>query len=196
MCGAIIIDREDLRKVTLKERAALSAGEVREKSLLIVSRVFEIEEMLQGNTVMAYADFRNEVETGYIISNSMEMGKRVAVPVTDPSRRMIIPSLILDFPGDLQPGRWGIPEPKPGLLRPVPLEEIDVVLVPGVVFDLAGNRLGYGGGYYDRFLPRLNSRAVFVALAFELQVKNEIEPGKHDIPVHYIVTEERLIVSR
>ena len=173
----------------------MPTAEALEKSLLIGQRLFKLKEFLQGSTVMAYADFRNEVATGPIITKAMEMGKRVALPLTVPNRREIIPSLILNYPGDLRPGNWGIPEPGPGLLRPLSPEEIDVVLVPGVAFDPAGNRLGYGGGYYDRFLPRLGRRAVFVALAFELQILEHIKPGRYDRAVHYIITEERLIVS-
>ena len=182
-----------MRKTVLQERMSQADSVVREKSLLIARRVLEIEELLLGDTVLAYADFRKEVETGRIITKLLEMGKRVAVPLTVPKQRLLIPSLLLDYPGDLQPGSWGILEPKPDCLRPLEPEVIDAVLVPGVVFDITGNRLGYGGGYYDRFLPRLSNKAVLIAPAFELQVKQSLEPGVHDVPVHYIVTEDRVI---
>ena len=166
---------------------------VREQSQRIAQRVCAMEAFLRGSAVMAYADFRNEVITGPIILKALEMGKRVAAPLTVPEKCEIIPALIENYPGDLRPGAWGIPEPDPAQLRPLPPEQIDLVLVPGVAFDLTGNRLGYGGGYYDRFLSRLGNRAVFVALAFELQLVERIEPGRYDLPVHYIATEKRLI---
>ncbi|MDF9409175.1 MAG: putative 5-formyltetrahydrofolate cyclo-ligase [Pelotomaculum sp. PtaB.Bin013] len=182
-----------LRKAVLQERKALSRAEVTGKSNLIVNKVLTMEEYLQAATVMVYLDFRNEVQTGTLVSHSMKAGKRVVVPVTEVKERKLIPSLIVDYPGDLQPGNWGILEPKPQCLRPVEPGDIDIIFVPGVAFDVNGNRLGYGGGYYDRFLARLSSHSVFIALAFELQVRRYVYPAAHDIPVHYLVTEKRLL---
>ena len=171
---------------------ALPEALAREKSRRISQRLLALPEFVRGKTVLAYADFRQEVATGAIISAALARGQRVALPLTVPSRGEIVPGLIQTYPGDLKPGNWGILEPDPTLLQPVAPEEIDVVLAPGVAFDLNGNRLGYGGGYYDRFLPRLGSQAVVIALAFELQIQQRIEPDEHDYAVHYIVTEDRV----
>ncbi|WP_245574381.1 5-formyltetrahydrofolate cyclo-ligase [Desulfovirgula thermocuniculi] len=189
------MSKSELRREVLKARSRLSPLEVAQKSELITRRVLSLGEFRRARTIMAYVDFRNEVKTGELIRASMAMGKRVAVPLTDLQHKRLIPSLLQDFPGDLAPGAWGILEPRPGSLRPLEPEELDLVIVPGVAFDEKGNRLGYGGGFYDRFLPQTRPGTVWLALAFELQICPEISPGPHDCPVHLIVTEERVIYT-
>lgn len=188
--------KNTLRKTVLQERMALSPELVTEKSNAIIDKVFAMKEYLQAVTIMVYLDFRNEVQTGALLSRSMDNGKRVVVPATETKEHLLIPSLIKHYPEELRPGHWGILEPTPGSLRPVHPKDIDLVFVPGVAFDLAGNRLGYGGGYYDRFLARLGEHAVFIALAFEIQVRPHVYPAAHDIPMHYLITENRIISVR
>lgn len=188
--------KSELRKNVLKARGALLPVEVAEKSARVVERLLGMDEYRKASTIMAYLDFRNEVQTGGLLERAIAAGKRVAVPVTDIANRRLTPSLLIDFPGDLQPGAWGILEPKPECMRPLEPEELDLVIVPGVAFDVDGNRLGYGGGFYDRFLPRTKPGTVYLALAFELQVRTDVYPGSHDIPVHYLLTEDRLIRTK
>jgi 5-formyltetrahydrofolate cyclo-ligase len=90
-------------------------------------------------------------------------------------------------------GYMGIAEPDASILHRVDPLEIDMVVVPGVAFDMARNRIGYGGGYYDRFLCTLRPDCLKVAVAFELQVFDSIPAASYDIPVDIIVTEERII---
>jgi 5-formyltetrahydrofolate cyclo-ligase len=101
--------------------------------------------------------------------------------------------MLKDPERELTLGPWGILEPKGEFYRPFPLEEIDVVIVPGVAFDERGNRLGFGRGFYDKFLRRLSERVSFVALAFELQVVRRLPSQSHDVAVDYIITEKRII---
>lgn len=183
----------ELRKNILKIRQSLSPVEVDKKSARILAKVLALEEYRLARTLMLYVDFRHEVQTGELIRESMARGKLVAVPVTDIGNKQLTASLLLDYPGDLAPGAWGILEPAPGRLRPLGPEELDLVVVPGVAFDLQGNRLGYGGGFYDRFLPRTRPDAVRLGLAFELQLSPEVYSGPHDCPVHILVTEERVV---
>jgi len=194
--GRVGMTKSILRKTVLRERRSLSLAEVTEKSNLIVDKALAMEEYLQAETVMTYLDFRNEVQTGTLVSQSMAAGKRVVVPATDIKNNRLLPSLLENYPGDLQPGNWGILEPKPDCLRPVEPTEIDLIFVPGVAFDLSGNRLGYGGGYYDRFLAQAGPYTTFVALAFEFQVRQYVYPDAHDIPVHCLITEKRLVWTR
>jgi len=140
---------------------------------------------------MTYLDFRNEVKTGELIQRTMKMGKKVTVPATDPENIRLTPSLLLAFPEDLKPGSWGILEPAPDCFRPVKPGEIDIIIVPGVAFDEKGNRIGYGKGFYDRFLNETN--AFSIAPVFEMQIRPAFSPGAHDRPVDCLVTEERVI---
>ncbi len=171
----------------------MSPAEVAGKSARIMEQFLDMDEYRRCNTIMFYVSFGNEVQTGELIIKALTGGKRVAVPATDVAGRRLTPSLLTDFPGDLQPGSWGIPEPRHQCLRPLDPGELDMVVVPGVAFATDGNRLGHGYGFYDRFLPRAKPGAVFIAPAFELQIKPNVYSDRHDIPVHYIITEERLI---
>ncbi len=187
------MSKSEIRKEALKARLALSPAEVRQKSALILKQLMTLEEYRRAAILMAYLDCRNEVRTGEFIRQSMEQGKKVAVPVTDLNSNRLAPSLLINYPKDLAPGAWGILEPAPGCLRPLEPEEIELVLVPGVAFDERGNRLGYGGGFYDRFLLQTKVGTFHVAPAFELQIRPQVHPGPHDCPVHCLITEKRVI---
>lgn len=182
-----------IRGDLLKLRCALTPGEVSEKSKVVIERLLEMEEYRKASAIMTYVHFRNEVETDGLIRQAMSDGKKVVVPVTDIFNRRIIPSLLVRFPEDLEPGPLKILEPKASSLRLCNPALIDLVVVPGVAFDLEGNRLGYGGGFYDRFLLLTKPEAVSVGLAYELQVLNRLEGSPHDIPVNYVLTEKRVI---
>lgn len=185
--------KSEIRKEVLKARQAMTSVEIAEKSACIMKKLMSLEEYIKANIIMTYLDFRNEVQTEMLVTKAMSEGKQVVVPLTDLLNRKLVPSLLIDFPGDVAPGTWGILEPRPDCLRPVELSKIDLVIVPGVAFDLNGNRLGYGGGFYDRFLPLTRQDCVFVAPSFELQIRDNIYPSEHDFPVHYLITEKRII---
>ena len=188
-----MLTKSELRKDVLKLRGAMSPEELKVKSDSVISRLQGLDEYRQARVVMAYVDFRNEVQTGALIESCLTGGKRICVPITDIAAKVLTPSEIKDFPGDLVPGAWGILEPRQECVRPLDPGEIDLVVVPGVAFDTNGDRLGYGGGFYDRFLPRTRTGTVFVALAFELQVRDNVYPGPHDCPMHILLTEERVL---
>lgn len=185
--------KEILRREILAMRGAMSKEDVERKSECIHKRLFMTNYFQKASTILAYMDFRNEVTTGAIITKALDLGKRVCIPVCSKEGCLITPSEVRHFPGDLQCGTWGILEPKSDCMRPVNPSEIDLVLVPGVAFDYQGNRLGYGAGYYDRFLQKTNSDTIFIALAFQLQVVDNVFPAPHDIPLHFIITEDQLI---
>jgi len=187
------VSKSELRKDVINARAGLPAAAVAEKSARILEQIKALGEYRQSKVFMVYVDFRNEVQTGFLIKEFMAGGKVVTVPVTDIANRRLTPSRLEDYPGDLVPGAWGILEPRPECLRPMEPVLLDLVIVPGVAFDEAGNRLGYGGGFYDRFLPRTRPDTIYLAPAFEMQIRADVYPGTHDCPVHILVTEERVI---
>ncbi len=191
--GEVNLIKDILRREILAKRGAMTKAEVDSKSESIHKQLFMVKYFQEASTIMAYVDFRNEVTTEAIITQALALGKRVCIPVCSKEGCLITPSEVRHFPQDLQCGTWGILEPKPDCMRPVDPSEIDLVLVPGVAFDYRGNRLGYGAGYYDRFLQKTNPQAIFIALAFQLQVVDNAFPAPHDIPLHYILTEEKLI---
>ena len=113
----------------------------------------------------------------------------------------MILSEIRQYPEEVEPGAYGIPEPKKEFIRRVDPDTVDLFVLPGVAFDVHGGRLGYGAGYYDRILvgtapSRDFLRVSLIALAFELQLVDRVPSSVHDVRVHKIVTEERVIECR
>jgi len=185
--------KHKLRKEVLEARIALPPHVVAEKSARIIQRFLELDEYRYASTIMTYLDFRNEVQTGELVKRAMSDGKRVAVPLADPSSCMLTASSLNFYPDDLEPGAWGILEPKPNCVRPLDPRELDLIVVPGVAFDMRGNRLGYGGGFYDRFLLRTSPQALFIALAYEMQLCDRVPSSSQDVRMHCLITEERVI---
>ena len=138
---------------------------------------------------MVYLAFRGEVETSLIIHNGLERGLVVAAPITLRDERRLVPLRLSGRAGELRRGAYGILEPDPDRCSPISPDGLDLVVVPGVAFDEFGGRLGYGGGYYDRFLRREASMATRVALGFDIQISPEPLPlDAHDVRMHRVVT--------
>lgn len=115
-------------------------------------------------------------------------GKRVVVPVTRPRTKRLSLSEVRDPGRELAPGAFGVPEPVPSARRPVPVRELDLVLVPGLAFDRRGHRLGHGHGYFDRFLARLPKTTPVIGLAFKFQLLERLPSDPHDRAVHTVLT--------
>lgn len=184
--------KRELRAELLRRRAALTPDDAARHSAAVTARVLEWPRFQRAETVMAYADFRNEVQTGGIIGAALRAGKKVGLPVADVAQKTLKVVRIERYPDDLESGAYGIPEPRRGLPA-IAVREIDLILAPGVGFDLDGYRLGFGGGYYDRFFRIIRRRTVKAGLAFDFQVCETIHPDSHDRGVHYIVTPTRTL---
>jgi len=184
-----------LRKEIFARRDSLTAEEILAKSRDIAQQLARLPfyQKEESQTIMFFLSFRSEVETREMVEDNLARGNRVLVPKSLPEERKLIPSQLLDFEKDLAPGAYDIPEPRPEALRPVNPEHIDLLIVPGVAFDLQGNRLGYGGGYYDRFFERLRPGVPLVALAFELQIVRQVPVEPWDRRMDWLVTEKRVI---
>ncbi|OGQ97561.1 MAG: 5-formyltetrahydrofolate cyclo-ligase [Deltaproteobacteria bacterium RIFOXYD12_FULL_57_12] len=185
--------RQKLRQQVLAGRDALSPGERHRKSVRIGAMLWQLPVFLEARILCIYVNFRSEVETLPLIRQCLARGQTVSAPVTVSREVRLIPYALVDPDVDLRPGYCGIPEPDAGRLSAVDPQMIDVVIVPGSVFDAHGGRLGYGGGYYDRFLQNDARRAWRIGLAFETQVVSRVPTLSHDQPVHYLITEERVM---
>ena len=147
-----------------------------------------LPEFQQARTVLLFAAIDDEVDTWPILADALATGKTVAIPKIDRKRRMVDARVVYDLEDDLAPGIFGIMEPQSGEV--VPPAAIDFILVPARGFDRAGNRLGRGGGYYDRYLAQPALRAVRCGAAFAAQVLDAVPHTELDMPVHLLVTEE------
>lgn len=183
------VEKKSLREATLTLRAALSEEQRSIKSQTIQDIVSNTQDFQEAQTVMLFLNFRDEVETTGLAQKVLELGKRLVLPRCAP-KGILIPALIRDLRADIEPGTWGIREPKRENLHQVNPLDVDCVFVPGAAFDEQGNRLGYGGGYYDRFFERLMATTPKIALAFACQVVSKIPVEPFDKKVDMLITEE------
>ena len=180
-------DRGALRERARRLRDAIPAADRARWSAQVCARARRLPAAAGAETVMVYVSFRSEVETAGLI-DELRRTHRVAAPRVADAGRMDA-MLLSDQP--LMRSRLGIMEP-PATAAVVEPAAIDAVLVPGLAFDAHGYRLGYGGGYYDRFLARC-ARALRIGLAFEAQMVESVRPHARDQPLDHVVTERRTI---
>lgn len=179
--------KTEVRKFCLNRRAALGKEEWKSKSKAIQRKFLNLPEFQMAKAVLLFLDFRGEVETFTLAETTLALGKRLILPRCAPGG-LLLPIEVCDLTGDLEPGAYGIREPKLSL-GVMEYSEIDLVVVPGAGFDLQGNRIGYGGGFYDRFFMRLNPLTPRVALGFECQVVAQVPVDKHDVKMTMLITE-------
>ena len=159
-----------------------------EKSGIIKNKLFNEEEFKKAKLVMFDVSLKDEVDTLTMIDEALETGKRVCVPVILKEDKRLIAGEIKDRKADLERQHFGIYEPKKGRVKEVPLDHIDLIVVPGVAFDKTNMRLGRGHGYYDRFLSAVPKKTKTIGLAFDCQVVENLPKEPHDIPVSKIIT--------
>ena len=191
--------KKSLRVLLLAKRDSISKESKIIKDDAIRKRLFSLEYFKESRTILFYASFRSEADTIKAIQNTLKLKKRVALPVVDTEHKQLKLYEIHDI-SELSAGYMGIPEPVAARALNMSLNEIDIEIIPGIGFDLKGNRLGYGAGYYDKLLShkskrlsKTKGRITTIALAFEEQITENIPSEPHDIRVDLIVTEKRLI---
>ena len=185
--------RKRLRQEVLAARDRLPAVDRSRKSRMIEDNLWQIDEIARAETLFVYVHFRSEVETLALIRHCIAKGKRVGVPLTDVQHSRLQSFVIHDPDLDLQPGYMRIPEPVRWRCTALEPGTIDTIVLPGSAFDEQGGRLGYGGGYYDRFLANDAPRARRVGIAFEQQIVKKVPLMEHDQRLHILVTEKRII---
>ena len=161
---------------------------VERKSEAIMEKLFELKEFKEAKVILFYASEKDEVQTHRMMQGALDTGKRVVLPITVVEGKNLVLSEVRNLKR-LGVGAFGVLEPMDYV--PVKPDDVDLVIVPGVAFDLRGDRLGHGMGYYDKLLAGI--KAHFVGLAFEFQIVDDIPEEKHDVRVHKVVTEQRVI---
>jgi 5-formyltetrahydrofolate cyclo-ligase len=182
-----------IRQQMLALRNSKSIQELDSLSADITRTLLELPEIIGADTVSTYLHIGSEVRTSSIVDWLLSNGRKVIIPITDKTNKRLIFSELRLPERELQRGALGIPEPKPEIRKPVPLEQADVVLVPGVAWDLRGYRIGYGAGYYDRSLNSLKRPVPKIGLSFEFQIVERIPKGRFDRRVDKLVTERRCV---
>ena len=180
-------EKKEIRKKIFKARKEHSDEWIQEKSRMITGKLTVLPEYQRAERIMAYADYNHEVITRYIIEQAWKDGKEVAVPKVF-GKDMVFYKLT-DF-SQLESGYFGIPEPKEDG-ETVSWEDAMMVM-PGVAFDVNCNRVGYGGGFYDKYLSE-NRYLCSVGVAYDFQIVENVPTEENDVPLDIIVTNRGIV---
>jgi len=185
------MSKSEFRQIAAEKVCALSADEKREKSRAVMESIFGLQEFKEANNILFYYSLNNEVETADAIKKAAAQGKNVYLPRVPAESAELEFCKVGDCSSELQCGCFGIMEPKPKLQKETDKGIVDVVIVPGVVFDSDCGRIGRGKGYYDRFLADVP--AIKIGAAFDVQLTEKIPAREHDVLMDYVVTESRVL---
>jgi 5-formyltetrahydrofolate cyclo-ligase len=183
--------KQELRREMREKLASLSSADVRAKSAAIWEQCLLVTEFVTADWVLAYVSRGHEVATHEFIKRLLAMGKHVCVPKFDEPTSQYVVSELHDFDKDLVKGKFGILEPCAEAVRRVEPGKLGALLVPGLAFDMMGNRLGRGLGFFDRILQETTGAKL--ALAYDFQSVETVPAEKHDVRMDFIITETRVV---
>lgn len=182
--------KQDLRKIYKAKRSQLSADFIEENSISIANLSIQLPVWKKENFhLFLPIEKQNEVDTSYLLHVLQGRDKNIIISKSDFQEIKMHHYLLTDAT-QLKVNKWGIPEPENGF--EVPAEKMDVVFLPLLAFDAKGNRVGYGKGFYDRFLSECKSDVIKIGLSF-FEAENSIEDAHHsDIPLDFCVTPQKI----
>ncbi|MCX5665050.1 MAG: 5-formyltetrahydrofolate cyclo-ligase [Planctomycetota bacterium] len=188
-----ITDRKNAIRSDMRTRlATLTAAQRAEWSTAACARLIRSVAFARASRVMLYMPMRSEVDVISVALEAFRLGKSVCVPRVDGSRKNMNAVETTSFDDEsMDSDSLGVRAPKVG--QEIPHEEIDLVIVPGVAFDMHGFRLGRGGGYYDRYLARFSRGTATIGVCFDIQFVEEIPTEPTDIAVHAVVSDRRAV---
>ena len=187
--AAKIQTREDIANIL----SALAEDDKSKKFRAIENRLFEFANFLEAKIALLYINGDNEVQTGNIIKRAYSYNKIVVLPAFDPKTFEMELMKVDKVAQELKPGPRGVPEPYATCCKIVPIDRIDITIIPGIAFDEKGGRIGTGRGYYDRLIPKLAITTRKVALTLEEQIVPQVPMESHDKHVDIIITDKRII---
>ncbi|MDO9565186.1 MAG: 5-formyltetrahydrofolate cyclo-ligase [Candidatus Desulfaltia sp.] len=185
--------KREIREDMAKKLKAFSDSELIEKTRGIEKRLFEFANFLESKVVLLYMHANGEVVTNNIIKRCFEANKILVLPAFDIIKHTMQLMRVDNLDSDLKPGLRGVLEPDPECCKVMPIDGIDIAIIPGVALDEKGGRIGSGEGYYDRLIPKLSITTRKVALALESQMIKQVPVEPHDKHVDIIITEDRII---
>jgi len=185
--------KNEIRNQVASKIAALSDEQLAEKGMRIETRLFEFANFLEAGIALLYVNHQDEVPTQKILKRCYDYNKIVILPAFDTDNKTI-KLMKVDHPDkDLKVGPRGSLEPDPERCKIVPVDCIDIAVIPSIALDEKGGRVGSGEGYYDRLIPDLSITTRKVTLAFEEQLFPQVPMESHDKHVDIIITEKRII---
>lgn len=185
------MDKRTFRSIARKNRDSIGEALRLEKSSLIFEQLIQLSLFRESEHIFIYLSFRSEADTWKILDYALEKGKSIYAPITLMDEKKLL-CCKLDHPEEqLEKDGYGIFSPRFEEDKIVPAQVMDLILVPGLAFDFEKHRMGYGGGYYDRFVTTLSPSATTLALAFEEQLYEEIPLDPYDMKADHILTDRR-----
>jgi 5-formyltetrahydrofolate cyclo-ligase len=189
----IQITKSQIRSDIAKTLATLSEKEIVAKTKAIENKLFEFANFLESKIALMYVNSDSEVPTHKILARSYAYSKILVLPAFRPESFEMTLMKVDDLNHDLKSGSRGILEPDADRCKVVPIERIDIAIIPAVALDEKGGRIGSGDGYYDRLIPNLAITTRKVALALEEQIIPQAPIESHDKHVDIIITDKRII---
>jgi len=187
-------NKEILRKKWMKKRKKVAKKEGDIKSKIISKKILSLKEIKESKNIMIYVSYRSEVSTNKLIISLLNNNKRIFAPycIKDKKRMEVVE--IENPDQDLEKGAYGIKEPAKRIRNnKIDPKNLDIVVVPAVAFSKSGYRVGYGGGYYDRFLERLANKTITIGINYEEMLFDTVPKEDHDLAVDMVVTDKRLL---
>ncbi|GBE15268.1 MAG TPA: 5-formyltetrahydrofolate cyclo-ligase [Proteobacteria bacterium] len=193
MSKYLIEKKERVRERMKKIRQGLSHSQIRRGSQAVAGKALSRDDVRSADLFCTYASVGGEIETDEIILSLIEEGKTVAVPDWEGWRTGSGLRIIqINGARDLLTDQRIVPQPRIRMDRIIPVERVDIFFVPGLAFDLSGNRIGMGGGYFDRLLALASPSSIMLGLAHDFQVIENLPTGDRDIPVNHVITPRRV----
>jgi 5-formyltetrahydrofolate cyclo-ligase len=185
-----VIFKKKLRKEIREKRDRIPASDRKNRSKIIAEKFYNTNYYTESHNIMAYYPFGSEIDTSLVIIRALENNKSIILPkVFDQELKLYY----LDkFSEQLEKGKYGIMEPIPRLCRTAKIKDVDLAIIPGLGFDKNLNRLGYGGGFYDRLLTLIPGEVKKVAFCFDVQVVGSIPVSEYDIKIDILITESKI----
>jgi 5-formyltetrahydrofolate cyclo-ligase len=185
----MIPDKKELRKLLLKQRSELSKEDCRKLSKIVCKYLTELDIYKQADTIFAYSSIRNEIACDYLIEKAISDGKKVALPRVissdDDNEMQFFYCLEVE---NLEEGFMGISEPEEDYSNLAVPSEKTLIVLPGLAFGRNFGRIGYGKGFYDRYLSLYEENVQSVAVCYDFQLLDKVPTDEHDIPANVIIT--------
>jgi 5-formyltetrahydrofolate cyclo-ligase len=185
----------EIRNEILEQRSKISFNKINQWSKKISDKFFSLSELNNSKKIMSFVTKGKEVNTFDLMERLLDEGYLLYVPFTRKDKITLGTAQINDLEIDLKKGVFDVLEPLKNIRDENPPEDLDIIIVPGLVFNRQGYRIGYGGGYYDSFLAEYGHKSLKVGFCYSQFIKDELPIEEHDIAVDIIITEKEIIYT-
>ncbi len=185
--------KKEIRKKILAARDKYTKEQIDEISEVIFEKIKRLSCFQEAKTIMMYVTFGKELNTIDFMQYCIDQGKLVVTPVCNPENRTMVLAVTKEYPAGFEPTSMGIMEiPRENAVALDP-KALDIIITPGLGFTLEGDRIGYGGGYYDRLFRLMNKNTILISPTFDEFIVESLPMGKYDRPVDIVISEKRSI---